>query len=812
MDIFTTDGTKVGTTDAEGKVFTDMFIGSVMSFSIYAKQGSLLSFIYNGQSYPGGASADGMPTFVKLNASKDPATSQSISWMSSPLASGAAAVVKYATAADFAAKGSDALITVEGTSIVSEMASSGNAATNYAVRINSVFLTDLTPNTEYVYFAGDGGTLMTTEAKTFTTAGGNQDTNFFIIGDTQATDTTNTSLISQSLANSGIAFDFGIQTGDAVDNGGNYAMWEGIAKVFSDDFLGSQDMIHVLGNHEYYGDTTAHNSAAYFELPGTENGTAPLCYSVEYNNVYVAVINYAGADSYREAAQWIIEDAAQSDATWKVLTMHVAPYYTNPAGGSEAVREIISDLVDAADIDFVFSGHDHSYARTEPMTGGEIDRENGAVYYICGSTGEKSYQIVFNPLHHYAFTSDSFNATYLTVNATDKDFTVTTYDLLEDGSVVILDAYTMHKDITCAEGGEHAYAYNSQTHELVCSVCGYTADVGNYTGFLTDLTNGKKLYLYLGSPRTNAWQTDGDIATGLSYYYLDENGYVTTGRAEITEAITTARVEVRDFLFDGKPTTLTYEFDDEGKLIRGADVYQNDARYYVYAGVLQYGWWNIDGDWYRFDGVRTEAQYGKMLTGEWTRDSQRFVCDDDGKLIQGFVFEDSVGTRYYWAEDYVTGWCDVNGVYWDASRADLVGKRYFDPETGYMVTDQAEIDGVLYLFNEDGTVKNGFIELDGGKVYCDNGAVLTGWQEIDGEKYYFDPANSNYAVTDEITIDGVVYAFNSDGEFQHEGSHLDADGDGDCDLCKDGLLDIFVRILNYFTRILNILSEILSAF
>ena len=142
----------------------------------------------------------------------------------------------------------------------------------------------------------------------------------------------------------------------------------------------------------------------------------------------------------------------------------------------------------------------------------------------------------------------------------------------------------------------------------------------------------------------------------------------------------------------------------------------------------------------------------------------------------------------------------------------LTGERYFDPETGYMVTDSAVIDGVLYLFNEDGSVKNGFVDYKGGKVYCADGEVLSGWQEIDGDTYYFDPANNYCAVTDEITIDDIVYAFNSDGVFQHEGSHIDADNDGDCDLCRDGILDIIVRILNYFTRILDILSEIMSAF
>ena len=32
--------------------------------------------------------------------------------------------------------------------------------------------------------------------------------------------------------------------------------------------------------------------------------------------------------------QWLIDDAAESDCTWKVLSIHQPPYYTNATGGS----------------------------------------------------------------------------------------------------------------------------------------------------------------------------------------------------------------------------------------------------------------------------------------------------------------------------------------------------------------------------------------------------------------------------------------------------------------------------------------------
>ena len=316
------DGTLLGTTDAEGKIFTDAFIDALKSYSIYAEKDGLISFLFTSQSFPSGGDAEGKPTYIKLNASENAATEQNISWMSSPLMAADKSVALYATKAAYDAQGEAAFKEVIGKTTISELIGAPSIDQRYAVRFNSVSITGLAPETEYVFKVGDG-TIMS-DVKSFTTAGGNRTTNFFVIGDTQATDTTNTDEITKNLMNSGIKFDFGIQTGDAVDNGGNYEHWANIAKVFSGDFLGNTDLVHVLGNHEYYGDLTAHNAAAYYNIPGTaEDGTAPLAYSVTYGNVYVAAITYLNnAKDYEDAASWLKADAAASNARWKVLTMH----------------------------------------------------------------------------------------------------------------------------------------------------------------------------------------------------------------------------------------------------------------------------------------------------------------------------------------------------------------------------------------------------------------------------------------------------------------------------------------------------------
>ena len=75
---------------------------------------------------------------------------------------------------------------------------------------------------------------------------------------------------------------------------------------------------------------------------------------MEYGDVYVAVINFAA--NLEDACQWLIQDAAKSDCTWKVLAVHQPAYYTNPNGSSEAFNRYIPAAAEAAGINVVFSG------------------------------------------------------------------------------------------------------------------------------------------------------------------------------------------------------------------------------------------------------------------------------------------------------------------------------------------------------------------------------------------------------------------------------------------------------------------------
>lgn len=497
----------LGTTNAAGVLITNKLCQNAgENFVIYAKGKDGYSFRLSGVTNAIGSN-DVTPTNVRLNAVTSPATSQSISWFSAPEYTDKKAVVQYAQGA--LTKGTDEeYTTVVGSSELIEF--NGGAGDHNVSLVNTVLLEDLEPGTTYHYRVGDGNEGHWSALRQFTTATDDAGTSFFVIGDTQLSGS-ETEDSPEIIAMNKIAdainlagVDFGIQTGDFVDSAGSLPRWNQILGLFSEEYP-SLPIVQVLGNHEYYSNTSGSIANTIFDLPGKDY------YSVEYGNVYLAVIN-CNAD-VETAAKWLVEDAAKSDCTWKVLTLHQPPYYTNPKGSSAPYNKSIPAAAEAAGIDFVFSGHDHAYARTEPILAGEVNETNGIVYFICGDLGEKSrsssYAPEDNPDFHFAKITQDYDAIYLIVNTTETTMTVTTYDL--DGKVI--DSYT--KEIEdpnppTPPEEEHHYVYDRANDKLICSDedCEAIAPE-DYTGPAKDAESGKDMY-FIGGKYLTDWFTLGD--------------------------------------------------------------------------------------------------------------------------------------------------------------------------------------------------------------------------------------------------------------------------------------------------------------
>ena len=413
------------------------------------------------------------------------ADGKTITWMSDPRHSAAAAVAELSTSADL----SEAT-QIEGTSRL--ISYSGSKQIN---RVNGVTLSGLTAGATYYYRVGDG--TVWSAIRSFTVPAAGKQTRFFLLADIQEEAALEgMGRIADHLAGQ---YPFGVQLGDAVDNVRYYNQWDDALKLFTLDGIRDTDVIHVIGNHE--ADDSGNGAIAVKSVFGVPADW----YSVERGDVYIAVLNHTSdKDTLQQFAQWLIEDAAKTNCTWKVLVTHVPAYYTNPTGGGEIYQQYLPAACDAAGIDFYFSGNDHSYARTAPLTAGQVE-EKGTVYYICGSTGGKSYSIVDNKDFHFEKATLDFESIYVDVTADRFQATVTAYNVAEDGSKTVLDQYSKRKTPLC-ENDEHTYDYDSETDMLSCEVCGYEtgAKESAYPGWAKDTKTGKNRYFIGGSPVTGA--------------------------------------------------------------------------------------------------------------------------------------------------------------------------------------------------------------------------------------------------------------------------------------------------------------------
>ena len=726
MTIYTKDGEEVGVTDLKGTLTTSRF-REVQAVSIYAQDADgKRSFIVNGQSYDTGANADGTPTHINLNASKNPKTSKSITWMSKPYVAEKNAVVKVALKSEYEKNQDSAFEEVKGTCKLMEFNGSPTVSENKVVYVNTVNVTGLKANKEYVYKVGDGDKLWS-DVREFSTLYGGEDSKFFIIGDIQGPREEAAKSVIDNISKGD--YTLGIQLGDFVEKSTLYNEWDEILGLFDNDEIAKNDFIHVTGNHEIFGDVNISNSL--FDIDNNRR------YSVTYGNVYIAVIGYLdGEEEHKDAAEWLVSDAARSDARWKIVLTHQPPYGTNAsATDCGYMTEYLPDACEQAGIDFVFSGHDHALTRTEPVKGGEVveSDKDGVIYYVCGAVSKKAYPISTDRGYHFAVdpTTD-YDGVYLEVDATDSRFTVNVYSA--DGSLMNDYCYTKG-DVIC-ENDNHDY-YCDKDGYLVCNNCGAVDKIDeNTTGVILDKETKVARYIKDGEFVKSQWVFDGDDS-----YYIGKDGYAVTGTTTI----------------DGKQ----YTFNRNGLFVKGSfvkeTITQNGkkreiTRYYTAGGVYAVRWQEIDGNLYCFkkiSGTTTRVDDGEMYyggtfniktAGNKVETTRTFTFDDNGVLIKGAfdrvtdVDGNLVGTRYYWGDDYVKGSILIDGL-----------KYEFDKSNGYMVTKDiadCDISAVSDQYYTGSAIKPTVTVSDGGQKL------------VKGTNYKVTYSSNKNIGTAKVTIEG----------------------------------------------------------
>jgi predicted phosphodiesterase len=181
--------------------------------------------------------------------------------------------------------------------------------------------------------------------------------------------------------------DLVLHTGDVVYPAGQERHYDRRFFAPYRNLIKTVPLFPVLGNH----DVRKGNGAAFlenFHPPLGSPGSTKRYYSFDWGNTHFVALDselyHGDRDSNPEEQRDFLErDLATTRKRWKVAFLHRSPYGSSRHGGDQKVREDLEPLFVKLGVDLVFSGHDHVYERTVPIT--------GVTYVVSGGGGRRLY-------------------------------------------------------------------------------------------------------------------------------------------------------------------------------------------------------------------------------------------------------------------------------------------------------------------------------------------------------------------------------------------------------------------------------------
>jgi len=289
----------------------------------------------------------------------------------------------------------------------------GSAVDANAIEIDgnhwySATIAGLTAHTTYRYKVySDGEEVIPASDFTFTTPPevGASQFSFVALGDSRPHDVSN--LPSQGARDvaSEMArheFELAIHTGDIVYRGGicagNDSSWNQYIRAYFD--LYAESMTNTpfypsVGNHELAGGGCGYQGYRDVNhLPrNAPAGDAEEYYSFDWGNAHFIALDTTYSNAGTDQYYWLVDDLQNTAQFWKFVFFHYPAYSSGPHGSSPEVQTYLVPLFETYGVDVVFTGHDHHYERTCPISDGTCTTvdDGGVVYYVTGGGGAPLY-------------------------------------------------------------------------------------------------------------------------------------------------------------------------------------------------------------------------------------------------------------------------------------------------------------------------------------------------------------------------------------------------------------------------------------
>ena len=284
------------------------------------------------------------------------------------------------------------------------------------------------------------------------------------------------------------------------------------------------------------------------------------------------------------------------------------------------------------------------------------------------------------------------------------------------------DTYTLENALKNGwynEDGGFAYYVEGEKLTGIKAADGYYYDFGE-----NGINIGQTKYtgLFKGQDGNNYYAKAGELQGGWNMIGSDWYYFATSTKAAVSGA--------------QKIGGIYFEFDDQGKIIKGAWIHTLDGiRYYYGPSYFIKRWECIDNEWYYFrngfvvTGISEVASKETIARREW----HDFGEDGkDGGFVPDGLLEHEDGLYYIINGEHTPGLAKIDGDY------------YFFNYSGGIVKDQkyyayktnCDLPCSNYEFGADGKMLQGIVEKDGQLLYYVNGKFGECGLTKVGDDYY----------------------------------------------------------------------------
>jgi phosphodiesterase/alkaline phosphatase D-like protein len=329
-----------------------------------------------------------LPDRIMLGWTADPATSMSVNWRTSTgVSSPRAEIAEAGDGPDFSKQAREVAATSQ------TLKTDINEAAFHTAHFSG-----LKPDTMYAYRVGDGKNW--SEWNQFRTASAKPDPLTFIyVGDAQTNIYAYWSRVIRQAFSTAPDARFILHAGDLINNRDRDAQWG--EWFYGAGWINSKvALFPVPGNHEYGRGPNGDREVSthwrpQFVLP--ENGPAGLEETAFYIDIQgVRMIGLNSNVKHEDQAAWLETLLANNPNQWTILTFHHPIYSASRGRDNKDLREIWKPIFDKYKVDLVLTGHDHTYARSNLVSGTNMQDKTGTVYVVSVS-GPKMYKVDREP-------------------------------------------------------------------------------------------------------------------------------------------------------------------------------------------------------------------------------------------------------------------------------------------------------------------------------------------------------------------------------------------------------------------------------